>query len=160
MKYVQLTSGVVCQVDDQDFPWIIKRRWVEWRTGTTTYASRPRLSMHRAIWQRHRRTNPPMLDHEDGDGLNNQIANLRPATNRQNQGNTKLDRRNTSGYRGVCYRAAATTRPWRASISTRIDGKQNCHVLGYFATKEEAARAYDDAAVAKWGEFYKRQVQW
>ena len=43
---------------------------------------------------------------------------------------------------------------WQAQI--QVDGKR--HFLGYFTVKEDAARAYDDAAVEAFGEFAQRNL--
>lgn len=89
----------------------------------------------------------PLVDHIDGDGLNNRRANLRPATHAQNSANQKRSSRNRSGFKGVHY--YHRTSSWRAYIG--VGGKQR-H-LGYFSTAEEAARIYDAAALELFGEF-------
>jgi hypothetical protein len=91
-----------------------------------------------------------LVDHIDGDGLNNRRSNLRAATTRQNQANKRLPENNTSGFKGVREAKWATgPKRWRATIF--VDGKHN-H-LGYFFSPEEAAVAYDYAAERVWGEF-------
>jgi hypothetical protein len=80
------------------------------------------------------------IDHKDWNGLNNQRNNLRSASHSQNLGNGRF-RRGISGFRGV----AAVGDRWRAYVA-------GIH-LGTFATPEEAARAYDAAAIARFGEF-------
>lgn len=57
--------------------------------------------------------------------------------------------RSTSGFRGVRRRATNLRRPWEAYI--RLGGQFKS--LGYFLTAEEAAGAYDRAAVYHFGEF-------
>lgn len=89
----------------------------------------------------------PLVDHINGDGLDNRRANLRPATASQNNANKKISRRNTSGYKGVAWHAASGR--WRAYLG--VNGKQKS--LGYFADPAEAGRAYDTAALAHYGEF-------
>lgn len=42
-----------------------------------------------------------LIDHVDGDGLNNRRANIRFATNGQNQQNQRLRANSKSGFRGV-----------------------------------------------------------
>lgn len=78
---------------------------------------------------------PDCVDHVNRDRANNQWANLRPATRRENQGNTGLQSNNTSGYRGVSWHKKAGK--WRA------EGACGGHVkyLGLFASLEEAASA-------------------
>lgn len=80
------------------------------------------------------------VDHRDGNGLNNQRRNLRVCTHKQNEGNRKLNKNNTSGYKGVSWNKSAGK--WQVHI--RKDSKSVN--LGYFVDKEEAARAYDKAS--------------
>jgi len=88
----------------------------------------------------------PLVDHINGNGLDNRRVNLRPATPSQNSANTRT-RLSVSGYRGVTW--FARTSRWRAHIS--VDGKQR-H-LGYFDDAAEAARVRDTAALEAFGEF-------
>lgn len=78
-----------------------------------------------------------MTDHKDGDTLNNQCCNLRTVTPAQNQRNRGRNRNNTSGYKGVSFHAR--NKKWQTSIGVGR-GKQ---FVGYYATAEEAAQAYD-----------------
>lgn len=88
-----------------------------------------------------------VVDHKNGDRLDNRFINLRPATWSQNSINAKRHRDNTSGYKGVCF--AKTREKWKACIN--IDKKRK-H-LGYFSTAVEAAIAYNEAAAKHYGEF-------
>jgi hypothetical protein len=87
-----------------------------------------------------------LVDHVDGNRLNNTRSNLRLATPSQNAANSR-DRTRKSGFRGV-YPHTQTGR-WIAQIS--IGGRPK-H-LGIFDEPQAAARAYDVAARAKWGPF-------
>lgn len=87
------------------------------------------------------------IDHINQNGSDNRIANLREATQVQQRGNQGLSRVNTSGQRGV--RRHRLGKKWLAQIT--INGKYK-H-LGSFPSKEEAARVYQAAAKAHWGEF-------
>jgi hypothetical protein len=97
------------------------------------------------------------IDHADGDGLNNQRSNLRPASHALNNANRRAatthgGRPKSSRFKGVAWfkPAPGKGRPrWVAKI--RIDGRAVS--LGYFHDEEAAARAYDAAAVAAWGEY-------
>jgi hypothetical protein len=85
------------------------------------------------------------IDHRDRDKLHNQPDNLRPATRSQQMGNSKRPTTNTSGFRGV----ERSGRKWRARI--RVGGR--LIGLGTFDTPEQAAAAYNAAAVEAWGEY-------
>jgi hypothetical protein len=99
------------------------------------------LRMHTVL------TGWPIVDHIDGNGLNNQRANLRAATKSQNSRNVAVRSDNTSGFKGVSWDKVA--RKWRAYIS--VDRKRK--FLGYYTDPAEAALAYDRAALAASGEF-------
>jgi hypothetical protein len=79
--------------------------------------------------------------------LNDQIGNLRPATQSQNLANSTLSSKNTSGYKGV--RWDNRREHWTASIMVNYKGK----FLGSFNTAEEAHAAYCAAAKKHFGEF-------
>lgn len=89
-----------------------------------------------------------IIDHKDGNGLNNKWSNLREATHRENLANSGAFKTNKLGVRGVSLVPGRTDR-YRANI--RIDGKQT-H-LGHFDTLEEAQEAYRQAARKLYGEF-------
>jgi len=92
---------------------------------------------------------PPgmMIDHINGNGLDDRRANMRTCTNQQNMRNLRKRRSGSSIYKGVYYDKRRRT--WYARICH--NGK-NIH-LGTFATEIEAARAYDRAARRLFGEF-------
>ena len=96
--------------------------------------------MHRVILNA-----PPgrEVDHINRNGLDNRRSNLRLATHAQNEAN-KPPR---GEYKGAYW--CKKSGRWRASI--RVDGR--LRHMGRFATREEAARVYDDAALEAFGEF-------
>jgi hypothetical protein len=59
--------------------------------------------VHRIIYLFHHGVLPEILDHINGDPLDNRIENLRPATHSQNLYNSKLRKDNTSGVKGVSW---------------------------------------------------------
>lgn len=91
------------------------------------------------------------MDHKNIDDpknrSNNSWQNIRPATIAQNMGNQTKQKRNTSGYKGVCW--DKNKNKWLASI--RINNRNV--FLGRYDTKKEAALAYDRAALEYFGEF-------
>ena len=83
------------------------------------------------------------IDHKDGDKLNNLDDNLRICTHTDNMKNKKKYKNNTSGFTGVTWHKR--DKKWEANIKQEY--------LGHFNTKEEAARAYNAAAIKYFGEF-------
>ena len=92
--------------------------------------------------------NKKCVDHIDNNKLNNYYLNLRWASNRENSGNVNISIKNTSGYKGVSFYNKLNK--WQCKVA-------NQHV-GYFKTKEEAARAYNTKALELFGEFAKMNV--
>jgi AP2 domain len=157
MKEVQLSKGHVALIDDEDLERVLKFKWhahVDSK-NEKVYAARSYYrkkgkekqpsSMHRFLLGE---LNPKILiDHEDGDGLNNQKHNLRRSTPQLNQANKNIQRDNISGYKGVTWDKVA--KKWTASIG--VDMKKLW--IGRFSDKEIAAKAYDKAAIKHFGIF-------
>lgn len=148
-------AGRVALVDDADYDLVMQYRWYVFErqrpSGNTDgpYAianfvradgTHTMLKMHKLI------TGWPRTDHQDHDGLNNQRSNLRSATAAQNNHNQRPYLGRTSSYKGVYWYKRGQGK-WRAQIGSPT------RFLGYFLVEEDAARAYDAAAQAAWGEF-------
>jgi hypothetical protein len=146
MKKIQLyRSNLFMLVDDADYEYLKQFRWIKRREYAArhiqTYPQKYQLA-HREILP-----NEKLIDHINRNTLDNQRHNLRPANKSQNASNCKIHKHNTSGFKGVskmkdCF-------GYRAYIV--IDDKQK-H-LGCFNTAEQAAEAYNDAALKFFGEF-------
>lgn len=103
--------------------------------------------VHRLVFLWHHGYVPAEIDHKDLDPGNNRIENLRPASSADNKRNRGRNGNNTSGFKGVCYDKRRNK--WAAQIT--IDYKHK--FLGYHATPEDAAAAYEKAAIHYHGEF-------
>lgn len=144
---ILIKPGCVALVDPIDadlaqFKWSI----------SNGYAMRKRCTvvLHRIILERkiNRCLLPgELVDHIDGDRLNNRRSNLRVATQSQNQFNRSKPRNNTSGFKGVSWKKSHKS--WQAII--KVHGK---HIhLGYFDIPEEAHAAYMKAACKYAGQY-------
>ena len=163
MMRIPLSRDRVVVVDDIDADlaahyWSLKRyksrpeyayrRIGNSRTKCTT------IYMHRVIAARMGlNIDDRVVDHIDGNGLNNQRSNLRVASHSQSMCNTKLRTDSASGYRGVslCRRTGRWT-AW-------IEFQHKKHWLGRHATPELAANAYRAAARRLHGEFQRTSTE-
>ena len=109
---------------------------------------------HRIAWLLYYKEDPgeKFIDHKNHDGLDNRIANLRVATNTQNQYNRRICKRNTTGYKGVSKDKSHSHRNKPYSARITLDGK--LLRLGVFRTAEEASEAYRRSCKEHHGEFY------
>lgn len=108
------------------------------------------IVMHRVILERS--INRPLkkgeyVDHINGNSLDNRRENLRLATNSQNSCNKGAQANNACGVKGVDWHPISNK--WRAAITT--NGKK-IH-LGTFVDINDAAHAYNNAALLYHGEF-------
>jgi hypothetical protein len=176
-RRIPLTQGRFAIVDPQDYRRLSSYKWRLCRTRgkNVLYAERSvrlpggrysRILMHRQIMgdlllasstqnpklrtQNYHRylSDGYVIDHINGNGLDNRRANLRLATVAQNAWNSKK-RKSRSGYKGVWF--AADKGLWRAAI---VYHGRRIH-LGYFTDKIAAAKTYDSAAKKYYGEFAK-----
>lgn len=110
--------------------------------------NKPRRS-HGLAWLYVYGENAPLIDHIDGDGLNNKIENLRSTTQSINTRKAKVSTKNTSGYKGVSLRS--DTKRWTAR--SKVDGKYKS--LGTFNSKEDAFEAYCKSVESQTGEVHR-----
>lgn len=103
-----------------------------------------RLNLHRVILGLSEYSSDAVVDHVNGDPLDNRKLNLRVCASANNTRNSRRQR--THQYKGVHARPSGR---FRAVLKVNYEYKH----LGTFGTAEEAAKAYDEAALAAFGEF-------
>jgi hypothetical protein len=154
MKEIPLTQGKVALVDDEDFEYLNQWKWYSDRHPNLCYASRrvpleqgkqTSIGMHRQILGL-LHGDKRQVDHINHNGLDNQRHNLRICSCSENQGNQRLNKKNTSGYKGVVF--DKRKKMWRANI------KHGGHriTIGYFHFPIDAAKTYDAKAKELRGE--------
>lgn len=150
---IPLSKGKVALIDADDFASVSAYKWcvieMPERPVTMWYAitatpgnNKKKIYLHRFIMDAPKGT---VVDHINGDTLDNRRSNLRVCTYSQNNCNAIHKKKNRTGYRGV----SANGRSYVAQIV--LQGIR--YRLGSFPTPKEAAVAYDRAAINLHGEF-------
>lgn len=145
-----LTRGSTTLIDPGDAAWAGAWSWTALVRGVKRCAVRREnrgrfIYLHREIMKT---PDGMVVDHKNGDQLDNRRRNLRNCLEQKNHINVLPQRKDTSSrFKGV-YRDKARGQ-WQAYIN--VDGKR--YRLGRFQTDIEAAEAYDAKALELHGEF-------
>lgn len=153
MKTITLSKGKIALVDDADFEALNRYKWSYTKNCKSEYAKaciggrkhKTTLYMHRVILG----VNDPLVivDHIDGNGLNNTRINIRKCTKSENQRNKKKRSNSSSQYLGV----TKTNWGWVAQITHNTKPIR----IGLFKDEAEAALAYNKKKIELHGEFAK-----
>lgn len=146
-KEIQLTKGKVAIVDDEDYEMLIGLG-VRWCLSDGYAFNCVYGRMHRFLMSAPKNK---MVDHINGEKLDNRRENLRLATNSENQANRRAAR-GKSKFKGVTWQKRTYDESrgyWKAQIV--VQGE--LHYLGKYNTDLEAATAYNEAALKHFGEF-------
>ncbi len=140
---ISLSQGKYALVDDE-YADLVKQCC--WHFAKGHARGRPFFEdqlMHRFLYETIHGFIPEgmQIDHIDGDGLNNQLSNLRLITNRMNAHNRKIQRegKTVSGYIGVTWHPKKNL--WQARI--RIGNRRPS--LGWYHNAFDAHLAYQAA---------------
>jgi len=142
-----ISKNLFTTIDEEDMARLTSCGLLKWnaqKSGARFYVSKNhgrngKMYLHRFLMD----AQPgQVLDHINGDSLDNRKSNLRFCSHRQNMAN-KVGR--VDALKGV----TRSGKNWAAQIQTN-----GVHVnIGVFSTQYDAARAYDFAAAMFFGEF-------
>lgn len=146
------------QVDDADFEILNRFKWylkvctkgnIYCRAPIYKNGKRINILMHRFLLDC---SIGEIIDHKDGNGMNNQRSNIRRCTHQQNAQNYRTPLTNKSGFKGVSF-----YKPTGKYVVYVKSNKKNLNV-GYFTDLITAAHAYNEAAKKYYGEFANLNV--
>lgn len=151
-KEISLSQGKMAIVDSEDYDRLLTYKWhfydgyarrSQWVSGDRTSKG---IYMHHEILG----VTPGgkfVVDHINGNSLDNRKENLRVVTQQQNLFNSRPHRKALSKYKGVSWHKPRGK--WRAKIM--LNGRS--HHIGYFCTEIDAALAYNEYAQKMFGEY-------
>ncbi|MFK0299981.1 HNH endonuclease signature motif containing protein [Brevundimonas sp. NPDC090276] len=142
---IKTTDGKDVLVDDEDYDLLSQHSW----SASTGYARRSVMGASIAM---HRQLMHPaqglVVDHKNGNPLDNRKDNLRVVTQRENSRNRGPSKTNRLGHLGVAY-------DHRFGLFAAYIERE---ILGHFATLEEAVEARLTEERKRWGVQPRREA--
>lgn len=154
-REINLTQGQVAIVDEELYLKFNCVKWLAVKYPGGYYAARaiPNINgkrkqriiyMHRIIIGAEK---GELVDHINGNGLDNRINNLRLATYSQNAMNRNSEKGSSTEYKGVRFKSG--------KYEANIGFNSKVIYIGRFDTAEEAAIAYNKQALTYHKEYAK-----
>lgn len=157
MNYIPLQGSVMhALIDESDYEelsqytWYVQKHGRTYRAFRTEYERKDGKKINQKTIYLSRSILKPkkgMIDHIDGNGLNNRRSNLRLCTHQQNCCNRPLRTGSFSGAQGIKW--DRTNKRWKAYVSI----KKKRLLVGNYIDKREAIVARNVAASFAYGEF-------
>lgn len=156
---ILLTQGKFARVSRKDYDFLNQWKWhyshgyavrrIHRRLGKDRYTG-TYLYMHRLLMEC---PDGMVVDHINGDGLDNRRGNLRVCSQQKNLWNRRVQSNNKLGVKGVRWNKHKN----RYEPQIIVNGKKV--YLGRYKTVEEASRAYREAAIKYFGEFAYADIE-
>lgn len=147
MKIIKTECGQDIFVDDFTYDYLSKFKWRVNKRGYAYRNSHGAVLMHRELMNLEV-NDPTRVDHKDRNKLNNQLENLRLATQSENMSNReKYLGDYTSKYKGVHYDKRSNK--WVAKIQFHSKSLY----IGAYVNDDLAGYAYNKKALELFGEF-------
>ena len=150
LVYIRTKDGSVAVTDGAFYDIVSKYTWDKDGNGYISASFKDKGRVHPHKLQNYIIPNIPkgyIVDHINGNKLDNRMCNLRFATIKENNANRASKCNSSSQYKGVSFDRSRGK--WISSI--QINGKTK-HI-GRFDDEREAAIAYDTEALSVYGEF-------
>lgn len=149
MKF-SIAKGKTTLIDEEDYEKVSKYRW-NFNNGAVVTninkdGKRTTMKLHRYILNLGNRY--PIVDHINGDPLDNRKNNLRTCNHSENLRNRGKAKNNKSGYKGVSW--AKHANKWQASICVNY---VHYH-LGLYDDPQKAHEAYITASKSLHKEYH------
>lgn len=164
-EVIRISKGFSTIVDDEDFVFLSKMKWcaklaIDYSRSGKVYVMRTEklpdgnkknVYIHRLLTGA---LDGQYVDHINGDTLDNRRSNLRVCTSGENSYNQSKRRINcTSKFKGVSWNTRL--KKWVAQCGgPKTPGIKNQYI-GCYDSELDAARAYNEAAIKRFGQFAK-----
>jgi len=142
---IKLKNGNVAMIDDDDCHLVEGKSWSWSKNKNMKYVRSGKIYLHRIIINAQPKQ---IVDHINGNGLDNRKSNLRITTHQGNKANSHHGKY-TSKYIGVSHLRNSPKAANQFGVQVKQDGKNVW--IGRFKTEVDAAKAYDSFAKQKYG---------
>ena len=150
MKKIPLSNGESVLVDDADFDMLNKYKWRKTKEGYIVTTTPPQKPMHRMITGLDGFNQ--VCDYINGNRLDHRRNNLRVCTRQELSRKRAVKSQNPTGYKGV-YKRKKKFPHYSDRYQVRIFFNNERITVGNYETAEEAAEAYNKAAIKYFGEY-------